>query len=96
MFKKKILILGGSGFVGTNIVKYLIKNKFRTYSISRSNGYDLRDQQKLIELLKKNKFDFIVNSAAHVGGLPYIKKYCADVAEDNLRIYINCFKLLKL
>lgn len=95
MVKKKILILGGSGFVGANIFKYLTKNKFITYSISRSNGYDLRDQQKLIELLKKKKFDFIVNSAAHVGGLSYIKKYCADVAEDNLRIYINLYSALK-
>ena len=50
--KKKILLLGGSGFIGSTIFKDL-KKKFHIRTLSRNNGYDLRNPRILEKYIKK-------------------------------------------
>lgn len=91
---KNIVILGGTGFIGAKIYKKLQK-KYLVKNISYSKGTDLRKENSILKYLKKNKTDLIINCAAHVGGLNYIKNKKADVAIDNLKIYINLYLNLK-
>ncbi len=91
---KNIIILGGTGFIGTKIYKKLQKN-YSIRNISYSKGTDLRKENSVIKYLKKNKTDLIINCAAHVGGLNYIKNKKADIASDNLKIYLNLYSNLK-
>ena len=91
---KNIIILGGTGFVGTKIFKKL-KKKYSVKNLSYSKGTDLRKENSIKKYLKKNKTDLIINCAAHVGGLNYIKKKKADIASDNLKIYLNLYLNLK-
>ena len=52
--KKTILVTGGSGFIGSNITKYLIKKKFKVVV------FDNNSRGKLSRLKdEKNKFIFI-------------------------------------
>jgi GDP-L-fucose synthase len=90
--KKKILILGGDGFIGS-IIKKKLKKNYHIKSISRKTGHDLRNISTLTRLLKIN-YDYVINSAAHVGGLSYLQKFGANVLSDNLTIYNNLYLCL--
>ena len=91
---KKIIILGGTGFIGKKIYDKLKKN-YSIKNLSYSKGTDLRKENSITKYLRKNKTDLIVNCAAHVGGLNYIKNRKADIASDNLKIYMNLYSNLK-
>ncbi len=95
--KKKILILGGTGFIGSAISKSLKKN-YNIKIFSRTKFGDLRKELSLKKFLSKNKnFDYIINCAAHVGGLRYLARKSADITTDNILIYLNVYKnLIKL
>ena len=92
--KKKILILGGTGFIGSAIGQSL-KKDYYIKIFSRSEFGDLRKELNLKKFLSKNKnFDYIINCAAHVGGLRYLARKSADITSDNILIYLNVYKSL--
>jgi len=73
--KSKVLITGSTGFIGTAILKFLIKKKFQVYAILKNNkkrkkitypNYHLIFYKNLPELekkLKNYKFDILINCA---------------------------------
>ena len=95
---KKLLILGGSGFVGSSIVDYgvdkkLIKNKINEiYVLSRSN----KTKQKKF---KHIKITYINKSILNVKKIPQINYVIYCLKNKNIKIsndYFNQFsKLLK-
>lgn len=75
---KKILITGGTGFIGSHLVRSCIKKRWNTYSLSSrrikkkdkiNNAkyifLDLTNAKKL-KILKKIKFDIVVNLSGEV------------------------------
>ena len=76
--KKKILVVGGSGFIGYHLIKRLVKLKFITHSISTKKPKKIReikrvkyiicDISKKSQLTKKIKtpYDYVVNLGGHV------------------------------
>ena len=68
--KKKILITGAEGLVGSSIIKYLSKKKFKIIKIDKKINKDhLIEKKKFIKILEKEKPDIIIHAAAHPGGL---------------------------
>lgn len=54
---KKILITGGSGFIGTNFINYLdTKNKFKIYNIDKISSVSTPEKFKRINNKKKYQF----------------------------------------
>ena len=54
---KKILITGGSGFIGTNFINYLdTKNKFKIYNIDKISSVSTPEKFKKINNKKKYQF----------------------------------------
>lgn len=62
---KRILITGGSGFVGRNLIEQL-GNEYCLFA-PRHKELDVLDTEALIEYVRKNKIDQIIHSAIHVG-----------------------------
>ena len=64
----KILLTGGSGMVGTNILEYSKNFDYAVLSPS-SSELDLLDYNSVDAYLKINKPDFIIHAAGKVGGI---------------------------
>ena len=76
--KKKILITGGAGYIGSHIVELLLKKKFEIFVIDNlSRGYkkflnkkvsliktDIKDISKINKILKKYRIETIIHLAA--------------------------------
>ena len=76
----KILITGGSGFIGTNFVKQAIKKNYEIYNIDNLSLFskdtndphknynfskiDIKNEYEILEVLEKFKPDKIINMAA--------------------------------
>ena len=85
----KIFISGHKGLVGSAIVNYLkIQNFTKIYSIEKKK-LDLRNQSKVLNFFRKNKFDYVINCAGKVGGIHANNKYRAEFLYDNLAMQTN-------
>lgn len=76
---KKIVVTGGTGFVGRNLLGFLDKSKYEIYSFTRKNrvegaincNVDLFDQKAVSDLLKKIKPDILIHLAWNVENQSY-------------------------
>ena len=63
---KKILLTGGSGFIGKNILQSYLSVKYQLHVPSRSE-LDLLNDESVGNFFKKNKFDAVIHSACKPG-----------------------------
>ena len=89
---RKTLVLGGTGFVGRNVLKVLREGHIECSSASRAEGTDLRDTAATRTLMFQHRPEIIINCAAHVGSLNYVAKQAADVVADNTRMILALYE----
>ena len=87
----KIVVLGGTGFVGSNVMEVLCKAQLPCISASRSEGIDLKDVESARKLFRAERPAFIVNCAANVGSLNYVTAQAADVITVNSQIILGIY-----
>jgi len=93
--KKKILILGGYGFMGTNLNK-VFKDDYEVFNESRQTYCDMSHPLQLTSVIKEINPDFIIHCAAHVGSISYVIDNAADVIYDNSQMYLNLYNAIRL
>jgi len=89
--KDKILILGGTGLVGSALIKKLESQKFTHILSPKRSEVDLLNQQAVLDYFKIQKPDHLILAAAKVGGILANNTYRADFIFENLTIATNVF-----
>ena len=89
---KKLLVTGGSGFIGRNVLEYL-KNQNLAYEIHAPSSMELDclDETQVTEYLKRHRFDEVLHFAVY-SDRPDNQKEQAKLLEYNLRIFFNFAK----
>jgi len=100
--RKRVLVTGGGGFIGSHVVEQVIALGAHVIVLSRSGISDfLRPVEKEIEFkicdltdLKQTQtafrgIDIILHLAADVGGLEYNIKKPASIFDHNMRMALN-------
>ena len=68
--KKKILVTGSEGLVGSSIIKFIPKKKFKIIKTDKKlNLKHQIEKENFINILDFEKPDIIIHAAAHPGGL---------------------------
>ena len=74
---KKVIVTGGCGFIGSNLIKYLLKKKYTVINIDKlsysSNSYNLRELQN-----NKNYFFFKTDLNNRKKNIQILNKYKPD------------------
>ena len=65
----RVVVTGGSGFLGRRVVAALESRGCRSITVPRSREYDLRDRAAVQRLYRDAKPDLVVHLAAVVGGI---------------------------
>lgn len=91
--RKKIIIFGGHGFVGSKIAEKL-NEKHNVFTASRRNGYDINKISKIKSLINSFKPDYIIHCAVAHGGLSYINSYPSNIFIENSFLYFNLYKAI--
>jgi GDP-L-fucose synthase len=86
--KKKLLILGKTGMVGSSILRLASKKYFNILSPSRKE-LNLFDKKTVQAYFRKQKPDIIILAAARVGGIYANDNYSADFIYENILIQTN-------
>jgi GDP-L-fucose synthase len=84
--KKKVLLTGGSGFLGSVITKKLRELGVEPV-IPRSASEDLRDQEVSKKVVQG--VDLIIHAAGNVGGIGYNREHPGTLFYDNLMMGVQ-------
>ncbi len=88
---KKILVTGASGYIGSNLFKYLKRvNNFEIYGIDRQTGgiddiekLDLRNESHVKDYFQNNLFDIIFHFAGSINSSNYKNLFFNNVFAAN-------------
>lgn len=103
MKKFKILVTGGAGFIGSEIVKQLIEKDYKVRvadDLSKKEAkvpsgceflkVDLTDKKSADKVMKGA--DYCIHLAAKIGGIGYFHKYPATILSENNKMYSAVFE----
>lgn len=92
----KVMVVGGHGFVGSNLTRTLRAKGHEVAALSRRDGLDLTDLRSVAAALEKEQPSALFNCAAHVGSVHYVRKNAAAIIRDNMQMALNLYQAVAL
>ena len=86
---KKVLVTGGSGFLGSHVVETLRARGAREVVVPRSATHDLRDPAHTDAVFKEHRPDLVMHLAASVGGIGANRRHPGRFFYDNMAMGLN-------
>ena len=99
----QILVTGGCGFIGSEVVKQLLQNGHQVIVLdnlskpesSIKQGYEFRKVDLTDKAATEKAFDgadLCIHLAAKIGGIGYFHKYPATILSENNKMYSSVFE----
>lgn len=88
---KRVVVTGGSGFLGSFVVDKLHKLNPRELFVPRKAEHDLRQKDDIKRLLADTQPDLVIHLAATVGGIGANREHPAEFFYDNLMMGAQLF-----
>jgi GDP-L-fucose synthase len=86
---KKVMVTGGGGFLGSQVVEKLRQRGCRDVFVPRSKDYDLRRADAICRALRNAAPNLIIHLAARVGGIGANRLHPAEYFYDNLMMGVQ-------
>lgn len=99
----KVLVTGGAGFIGSEVVKQLLEKGYQVRvadDLSKKEALvpkncefvkiDLTDRKTTSKVMED--IDFCIHLAAKIGGIGYFHKYPATILSENNKMYSSVFE----
>lgn len=86
----KILMTGGSGFVGRNVKEYLVQKGYDVYAPT-SSELNCVDEEKVAACLRKTHYDVVLHFAVYVSATDPGKDG-SRILDYNLRMFLNFYR----
>lgn len=101
--KIKVLVTGGAGFIGSEVVKQLINEGYHVRVADDLSKLEAKipsgcefmrvDLTNKIEAIKAmDGIDYCIHLASKIGGIGYFHKYPAIILSENNKMYSNVFE----
>jgi GDP-L-fucose synthase len=93
---KRILITGGAGFLGRNVVNELTRLGCKHLSVFRSTEYDLRKPAETVRLFRDTRPQVVIHLAAVVGGIGANRANPGRFLYDNLMMGVEVIEQARI
>lgn len=93
---RRVLVTGGSGFLGSHLVERIREHGCSTIIVPRSREWDLREKRSVVGLLEESRPDIIIHLAATVGGIGANQKHPGRFFYDNAIMGIHLIESARL
>lgn len=84
---KRVLVTGGSGFLGQHLMKLLEKKSPKELFLPSHKDFDLREKEACAEVVKDK--DIVIHLAANVGGIGYNREFPSTLFYDNILMSVQ-------
>lgn len=93
---KKIVVTGGSGFLGKHVVNRLKQENCSEIFVPRSRDFDLRKEPDIIRMMEFHRPQIMIHLAAAVGGIGANQKNPGKYFYDNLMMGVQLMEQSRL
>jgi len=91
--KKRVLVTGGAGFLGSFVVEKLQQRGCKEIVVPRSQDYDLVEMEAVKRLYKEAQPDMVIHLAARVGGIGANRANPGKFFYDNLMMGVQLMEV---